>query len=129
MLEITRLIDQAEQINERLHEFIDSFPNSEVASAPFSKPWWRKDLPLVAPATVIDWALLVNRHVRHCGSFSSTFSLPMLTDNLNTLTSWSNPASMADSLSSVSSHRAKLFALRQSYAANFSAESAKVAIS
>jgi len=130
MLEITRLIDQAEQIEDHLREFGHIFADKEVATAPFSKPWWRKDLPLVAPTAVIEWALFVNRHIEHCGAFAATFGTSLLlSKNMSDLTSFGNAMSMENSLSVVKSHRVRLLSVRQDHAANFCAEAVKVIIS
>jgi hypothetical protein len=130
MIEISNLIAEAQTAIDGLYDIRDRFPD---VKSPFSQAWWRRDAPTVAPPALINWALFLKQHVKHCETFAARFSCSQSTIIDLSLQgyahSWNNPLSMGDALACLSSHTAKLSSAREDYAATFSTEAAKFTIS
>jgi hypothetical protein len=111
------LIEQADttvrllyQIKETLH------PQNEAVQRPFSKAWWRGDVIPKADPLVIQWALLVNRHVEKCVEFAAVYSIllsTVLREDLHILAgTWSQNAPMETCQRTLENQRGRLMAFR-----------------
>lgn len=124
MCDVSTLIAEADLVHYYLTQILFRYPESEAAKAPFSKPWWRPDVSTHPIAFVAEWALLTIRHVEHCRVLAVAFHFGdsvVVDEQLGGhIASWSDSTPFAQCLSTLASQRAKLSALRQDYAANFS---------
>lgn len=119
----TARISEADLLLYDLDQIQKRYPESDAARSPFGEAWWRPDVS-PEPALVIDWALFVNQHLQRCQAFAAAFHIAesdVVDERLRMYaSSWNNSAPSGDCMEALASHRAKLVAARQDYAASFS---------
>jgi hypothetical protein len=123
MSDITTLITQVDLSAELLQQVALRYPDAAVTKAPFSSAWWRTDAPNCPPLATT-WSLVTKWHVDRCREIATLY-VRHPTDLLDLrLQEYCNSWNCSEDLSRcneiLKSQKAKLFALRQDYAASFS---------
>jgi hypothetical protein len=120
MTEIGILISQADAALDLIWHIKEYLPESDTAKAPFSKRWYGAD---ASHPVVMQWTLLVERHITACSGFAATFHIgrsEVLSQALYLLGStWDQPNPMRDCENILQDQRAKLISIRDGYASKF----------
>lgn len=115
----TALIVEALECIEKLRRIREYHQAAEAGRFPFLKPWWRPEHSTNVPLLVIDWCLLVIRHIEHCSDFAvnKCGDSEVIDEGLHSCAkAWNSDTSIDSCLGYLSRHRSKLVTFRMTYA-------------
>jgi hypothetical protein len=126
MHELAILIMQADTAISLLEQIKEQFPQYDVAQRPFSRAWWRQDVVPKADSIVVEWAMLINRHVKDCVEFAAVYSIlvsTVLREDLQICTgTWNRATPMEECQGMLQKQKSRLIKFRLELTANLATQ-------